>query len=76
MSHSLFWLPDEAWEAIEPRLPKNQPGARRVDDQLVISGIIHSPRLSGRRADCPARRWVPQQPDEIYPFRGTTVPPL
>ena len=30
-SRSLFWLSDEAWAAIEPHLPKNQPGARRVD---------------------------------------------
>eukprot|EP00873_Tetraselmis_striata_P030084 jgi/Tetstr1/450348/TSEL_037384.t1 len=37
----LFWLSDEAWAAIEPHLPKNQPGARRVDDRRVISGIIH-----------------------------------
>jgi transposase len=27
---SSFWLSDEAWDAIEPHLPKNQPGARRV----------------------------------------------
>ena len=33
---ALFWgvlctpaAPDEAWAAIEPHLPKNQPGARR-----------------------------------------------
>lgn len=31
MSRSLFWLSDEAWAAIEPHLPKNQPGARRVE---------------------------------------------
>ncbi len=29
---ALFWLSDEAWAAIEPHLPKNQPDARRVDD--------------------------------------------
>jgi transposase len=40
MGH-LFWLSDEAWAAIEPQLPKNQPGARRVDDRRVISGILH-----------------------------------
>lgn len=40
MSRSLFWLSDEAWLAIEPHLPKNQPGARRVDDRRVISGIF------------------------------------
>jgi transposase len=27
-----FWLSDRAWAAIEPLLPKNQPGARRVDE--------------------------------------------
>jgi transposase len=30
MSRSLFWLSDEAWSAIAPHLPKNQPGARLV----------------------------------------------
>jgi transposase len=40
MGH-LFWLSDEAWGAIEPHLPTNQPGARRVDDRRVISGILH-----------------------------------
>lgn len=53
MSRSLFWLSDEAWTAIEPHLPKNQPGARRVDDRRVISGIIHMLKCGGRWADCP-----------------------
>ncbi len=53
MSRSLFWLSDEAWAAIEPHLPKNQPGARRVDDRRVISGIIHMLRCGGRWADVP-----------------------
>ncbi len=48
MSRSLFWLSDEAWAAIEPHLPKNQPGARRV-----FSGIIHMLKCGGRWADCP-----------------------
>ena len=54
MSRSLFWLSDEAWTAIEPHLPKNQPGARRVDDRRVISGIIHMLKCGGRWADCPS----------------------
>ena len=37
-----FWLSDEAWSLIEPMLPKNQPGARRVDDRRVLSGIFLS----------------------------------
>lgn len=51
---ALFWLSDEAWAAIEPHLPKNQPGARRVDDRRVISGIIHVLKSGCRWCDCPA----------------------
>ena len=51
---ALFWLSDEAWAAIEPHLPKNQPGARRVDDRRVISGIFHMLKTGGRWCDCPA----------------------
>lgn len=53
MSH-LFWLTDEQWAAIEPHVPKNQPGARRVDDRRVISGIIHVLRTGCRWCDCPS----------------------
>ena len=48
-----FWLSDRAWEAIAPLLPTNQPGARRVDDRRVISGIIHVLRIGCRWEDCP-----------------------
>ena len=36
MSGALLWLSDEAWAAIEPHLPKNQPGApgRRAPGDL------------------------------------------
>ena len=50
----MFWLSDEAWSAIEPLLPSNQPGARRVDDRRVISGIIHVLQSGCRWRDCPA----------------------
>ena len=50
---TLFWLSDEAWTAIEPHLPTNQPGARRVDDRRVISGILHVLRTGCRWQDCP-----------------------
>jgi transposase len=49
-----FWLSDRQWAAIEPLLPRNQPGARRVDDRRVISGIVHMLRNGGRWQDCPA----------------------
>ena len=48
-----FWLSDRAWAAIEPLLPKNQPGARRVDDRRVISGIVHVLKSGCRWCDCP-----------------------
>jgi len=50
---NLFWLDDEAWAAIELHLPKNRPGARRVDDRRVISGIIHVLKVGCRWKDCP-----------------------
>jgi transposase len=53
MSRSLFWLSDEAWAAIESHLPRNQPGARRVDDRRVISGILHVLKSGCRWCDCP-----------------------
>ena len=53
MSRFLFWLSDEAWAVLEPLLPKNQPGARRVDDRRVISGIIHMLKSGGRWRDTP-----------------------
>jgi len=49
----LFWLDDAQWAAIEPHLPTNQPGARRVDDRRVISGIIHVLKSGCRWSDCP-----------------------
>jgi len=50
----VFWLSDEAWSAIEPLLPSNQPGARRVDDRRIISGIIHVLQSGCRWRDCPS----------------------
>jgi hypothetical protein len=37
-----FWLSDGQWAVIDPLLPKNRPGAHRVDDRRVISGIVHA----------------------------------
>lgn len=52
MAHE-FWLSDIQWAAIEPHLPTNQPGARRVDDRRVISGIVHVLKSGCRWRDCP-----------------------
>ena len=51
---ALFWLNDDQWAAIEPHLPKNQPGAKRVDDRRVISGIVHVLKTGCRWVDTPA----------------------
>lgn len=49
-----FWLNDRQWAAIDPLLPKNQPGAHRADDRRVLSGIIHVLKAGCRWQDCPA----------------------
>ena len=49
----LFWLSDEQGVVIEPLLPRNQDGARRVDDRGVICGIIHVLKTGCRWCDCP-----------------------
>jgi transposase len=51
---ALYWLSDDAWAAIEPHLPTDQPGARRVDDRRVISGIVHVLKVGCRWWDYPA----------------------
>jgi transposase len=52
-------LSDDAWAVIEPQLPNNQLGPRRVDDRRVISGIIHMLKGGGHWADCPAKYGPP-----------------
>lgn len=58
-----FWLSDQQWAAIDPHLPRNRPGARRVDDRRVLSGIIHVLKSGCRWQDCPA---VYGPPTTIY----------
>jgi transposase len=49
----LFWLSDAQWLVIERFMPRNRPGARRVDDRRVISGIVHMLKTGGRWRDVP-----------------------
>lgn len=51
----LYWLSDEAWAVIEPHLPHGEPGARRVDDRRVISGILHVLKSGCRWRDAPSQ---------------------
>jgi transposase len=48
-----FWFSDDQWSRIEPLLPVNAKGARRVDDRRVLSGIVHALQSGGRWGDCP-----------------------
>jgi transposase len=50
----LFWLSNEAWAVIAPRLPRGRPGKPRVDDRRVISGILHVLKVGCRWRDVPA----------------------
>ena len=50
----VFWFSDAQWARIEPLLPTNTRGLKRVDDRRVVSGIVHVLKSGGRWADCPA----------------------
>ena len=53
MRKNLFWLSDEQWRRIEPRLPTDVRGVERADDRRVISGIVHVLKSGCRWCDCP-----------------------
>ena len=50
----LFWLSDDAWKKIEPHRPRGKPGKPRVDDRVVISGILHVLKVGCRWRDVPS----------------------
>jgi transposase len=54
MGRDCFWLTDEQFARIEPHLPRDTRGKPRVDDQRVISGIVHVLKSGGRWVDAPA----------------------
>lgn len=45
-------ISDTQWARIEPRLPTDVRGKRRVDDRRVPSGIVHALRSVGRWTGC------------------------
>jgi mannitol 2-dehydrogenase len=47
-----FWFSDAQWARIEPLLPTDVRGMKRVDDRRVLSGIVHALKSGGRWADC------------------------
>jgi len=50
----LFWFSDEQWARVEPLLPKNTRGLKRVEDRRVLSGIVHVIKSGCRWSDCPS----------------------
>jgi transposase len=50
----LFWLSDRQFARLRPLLPTGTRGVPRVDDQRVISGIVHVLRSGCRWKDAPA----------------------
>lgn len=54
MNRDHFWLTDEQFAKLRPHLPTDTRGKPRVDDQRVISGIIHVIKSGGRWVDAPA----------------------
>jgi transposase len=63
-----FWFTDTQWARIEPLLPTNVRGKKRVDDRRVLSGIVHALRCGGRWADC-ADVYGPEE-DALQPVRA------
>jgi transposase len=53
MRQNLFWLSDRQWSRIEPFLPTDVRGKKRVDDRRVISGIVHVLKTGCRWCDLP-----------------------
>ncbi len=47
----LFWLTDVQFSKIARYLPRDTRGKARVDDQRVISGIVHVLKSGGRWID-------------------------
>ena len=43
-----FWFSVEQWARIEPLLPRNTRGRKRVNDRRVLSGIVHALQSGGR----------------------------
>ena len=77
----LFWLDDRAWALIEPHMPKNQPGARRVDDRRVLpeawvmsstdfSKPVELDEYDGRTWGYRAGWWIVPRPEGPSDFTG------
>ena len=73
----LFRLADERWAVLEPFMPKNQPGARRVDDRrerpLFARKLTFGDDAKELRCACPesrrqgsTKRTMPNRPAQRF----------
>jgi transposase len=49
----LYWISDEQWARIQPVLPTDVRGKKRVDDRRGVSGIMHVLKTGCRWCDLP-----------------------
>ena len=70
MDRDQFWLTDTQFSKIEPHLPTNTRGNARVDDQRVISGIIHVLKSGGRWVDAPREYGQEDALQPLHPLGG------
>ena len=56
-----FWFSDAQWGRIEPLLPRDVRGMKRVNDRRVLSGIVHALKSGGRWSDCPEHVYGPKK---------------
>jgi len=56
-----FWFSDAQWARIEPLLPTDVRGMKRVDDRRVLSGIVNALKGGGRWGDCPQEVYGPKK---------------
>lgn len=56
-----FWLMDEQFPKIAPRLPTDTRGKERVYDRRVTIGIVHVLKSGGRWTDAPLEIYGPKK---------------
>jgi transposase len=61
MNKHFFWLTEDQFAKIEPWLPTDTRGVKRVDDRRVISGIVHVLKSGGRWTDAPRDQYGPHK---------------
>jgi transposase len=53
-----FWFSDTQRARVEPLLPANARGKKRVDDRRLLSGIVHALRFGGRSIEVISEKFI------------------